>query len=105
MAINVTDVMSVYKKTGGLIDDGGAGASDSAPGGGSFADTLKGFAGDALTSLQAGENAAKTSVSGVKTDLASVATAISKAEIVLDEITTVRDKVISAYQAITSSAI
>ena len=73
-------------------------------GGQSFGDMVKDFAGDAISSLHAGENAAIGSVSG-KADLASIATAIDSAELVLTEITTIRDKAISAYQTITSSAI
>jgi flagellar hook-basal body complex protein FliE len=105
MVMNVGDVLSVYKKTGGLIDD--AGSSSGAPasgGGGSFSDALKDFAGDAIGSLKEGEKAGYAAASG-KADLASVVTAIDNAEVVLDEVTTIRDKVISAYQAITSSAI
>ena len=71
---------------------------------GSFADALKGFAGNAISSLHSGEKAAVAAASG-KADFASVAAAIDNAEVVLDEVTAVRDKVIAAYQAITSSAI
>ncbi len=104
MVLNVGDIMSAYKKTGGTMDGAPDGASASASGGASFADTLKGFVGDAVSSLQAGENASDAAVSG-KADMASVATAIDNAEVVLDEVIAIRDKVISAYQAITSSAI
>jgi flagellar hook-basal body complex protein FliE len=102
MVINVSDVTSLYKKTGGIIDDAGADSSPS--GAGSFADALKGFAGNAIDSLKEGEKAATSAATG-KTDLASVVTAIDNAEVVLTEVTTIRDKVISAYQAITSGAI
>ncbi len=106
MVVNVADVLSVYKKTGGIIDDAGAstGGPSSSAGGGSFADALQSFAGDAVSSLKGGEKAAYSVATG-KSDLASVVTAIDNAEVVLDEVTTIRDKVISAYQAITSSAI
>lgn len=106
MVMNVGDVLSVYKKTGGLIDDAGdAAAPASAGGGASFADTLKTFAGDTISSLHAGENASIASVSGNKADMANVATAIDHAEVVLDEVIAIRDKVIAAYQSISSSAI
>jgi len=104
MVVNVSDVLSVYKKTGGIIDDAGS-ASTSAPAGGtSFADTLKGFVGNAVDSIHAGENAATGAVTG-KTDLASVATAIDNAEVMLDEVIAIRDKVITAYQSVTGQAI
>lgn len=104
MIINGADIISAYKKTGGIIDDAGSASSPSIGGGGSFSDTLKSFAGDAISTLHNGEKAATAAASG-KADLASVVTAMDSAEVVLMEITTVRDKVISAYQAITSSAI
>lgn len=105
MAINVGDVLSVYKKTGGIMDDAASTASLSpSAGGASFSDTLKGFVGQATSSLHAGENAATQSVAGTG-NLASVVTAIDNAEIVLTEITSLRDKALAAYQTITSSAI
>ena len=107
MTVNVSDVLSIYKKTGGIIDDAGSAASplSSSSGGASFGDVLKSFGTDAVSTLHAGEEAAMGQISGTKTDLAGVASAISKAEIVLDEITAVRDKVIAAYQSISSSQI
>ena len=104
MVVNVGDVLSVYKKTGGIIDDAAAGSAPSSGGGVSFADTLKNFTSDAIGSLQEGEKASIASVSG-KADMASVATAIDNAEVVLDEVVAIRDKVIAAYQSISSSAI
>jgi len=103
MVINASDVLSVYKKTGGIIEQAG---DDAAPasGGQSFADTLKSFAGDAVSSMKEGEKAALEGTTG-KADMAGVVTSINSAELVLDEVIALRDKVISAYQAITTSAI
>jgi flagellar hook-basal body complex protein FliE len=104
MVLNVSDVLSVYKKTGGIIDSADSASTPAAGGGASFADTLKSFAGETISSLHEGEKAATTAVSG-KADLASVVTAIDNAEVRLTEIVAIRDKVISAYQSITSGAI
>jgi len=104
MVMNVAGVLSAYKKTGGMMDDASAASSAPSSGGGSFADALKNFAGDALSSLHSGEKAATAAATG-KADLATVATAIDNAEVVLDEVVAIRDKVIGAYQAIASSAI
>ena len=105
MVIDVGSVLSAYSKTGGIIDSAGDSASPVSTGGaGSFADALKSYAGDTVSSLQAGEKAATSAVSG-KTDLASVVTAIDNAEVVLDEVVAIRDKVIAAYQSISSGAI
>lgn len=104
MVVNVADVLSVYKKSGSIIDSVGGASSPAAAGGDSFGNMVKGFLGDAVSSLHEGEKATTSAVSG-KADLASVVTAMDNAEVTLTEITAIRDKVISAYQTITSSAI
>jgi flagellar hook-basal body complex protein FliE len=103
--MNVTDAISAYSKGGNLLDQG-ADTSSSSPssGAGSFADALKGFATDTVSSLHDGEKAAISGANG-KADLASVATAIDNAEVVLNEVVAIRDKVISAYQTVTGEAI
>jgi len=102
--MNPIDAVSAYKKSGGLFDASGDTAASAATGGGDFGSIVKDFLGGAVNSLHEGEKAATAAVSG-KADLASVVTAMDNAEIVLTEITAIRDKVISAYQTITSSAI
>ncbi len=107
MIVDPSSVLSAYKKTGGVIDSADAGSGSDATslaGGQSFGSFVKSFLGDGVAGLKAGENAAASSVTG-KADLASIATAIDNAEVLLTEITTIRDKAISAYQTITSSAI
>ena len=104
MVTNLIDAVSAYKKSGGLFDSSGDTAAPSAAGGENFSKIVKEFLGDAVSSLHEGEKAATAGVSG-KADLASVVTAMDNAEIVLTEITAIRDKVISAYQSITSGAI
>jgi flagellar hook-basal body complex protein FliE len=104
MVVNIADVMSVYKKSGGIIDDADSASTPAASGGQSFGNMVKGFLGDGISSLHEGEKAATSAVSG-KADLASVVTAMDNAEVSLTEITTIRDKVIAAYKDITSSAI
>jgi flagellar hook-basal body complex protein FliE len=101
--MNALDAVSAYKKTGILSDSSGIAAPATA-GGEEFGNMVKTFLGDAVSSLHASEKAAADAASG-KADLASVVTAMDNAEIVLTEITAIRDKVISAYQTITSGAI
>jgi len=101
MVMNVADALAAYKQGGNLA--GKAGASDVA-GGESFSDVLKNFAGDAAKSLEGGEKAAMAGATG-KADIASVVTAISDAELMLQTVVTIRDKVIAAYQDITKTAI
>ena len=103
MVSNILDVVSAYKKSGGIIDEAGGNATASDDK--SFSNTLKGFLTDGIATLHEGEQNAIASVSGTKTDLAGVVTAIGNAETVLTEVVAIRDKVISAYQNITSGAI
>jgi len=104
MVMNPIDAISAYKKSGGVYDMASEASTPTAAGGEDFGKMVKTFLGDAVSSLHEGEKAATAAVTG-KADLASVVTAMDNAEIVLTEITTIRDKVISAYQTITSSAI
>jgi|GEM_PF-3185364 flagellar hook-basal body complex protein FliE len=107
MVLNVANVTSAYKKTGGIIDDAdNSAATPAAAGGDSFGNMVQNFLGDAVTSLHEGETKAAASMTpGGKSDLATVVTAMDNAELTLTEITAIRDKVITAYQTITSSAI
>jgi flagellar hook-basal body complex protein FliE len=105
MVMNPIDAVSAYKKSGGLFDASSDMSPTTTAGGGDFGSMVKGFLGDAVSSLQSGEAKATSSTISGKTDITSVVTAMDNAEIALTEITTIRDKVISAYQTITSSAI
>lgn len=104
MVINVADALAAYRKGGNSNSLTGAISNTEESGGASFSDTLKNFAGDALKSLEQGEQAATSAATG-KADLASVVTAISNAEVMLQTVVTIRDKVIAAYQDISKTAI
>jgi flagellar hook-basal body complex protein FliE len=105
MVMNPIEALSAYKKSSGLFDVASDKGAAKAAGGQDFGAMVHGFMGDAVSALKEGE--AQTSASSVsgKADLTSVVTAMDNAEVALTEITTIRDKVISAYQTITSSAI
>ncbi|MDX2028906.1 MAG: flagellar hook-basal body complex protein FliE [Alphaproteobacteria bacterium] len=100
MVMNVADALAAYRQGGGL--SGKQGVVDA--GGESFSDALKTFAGDAVKSLQEGEKAATAGATG-KADLTSIVTAINSAELMLQTVVTIRDKVIAAYQDITKMPI
>ena len=102
MVLNVASALAAYKQNGGAASS--ASATSDAASGGSFADTLKGFAGDAVKTLQEGEKAAVAGATG-KADIASVVTAINSAELMLETVVAIRDKVIAAYQDITKTSI
>jgi flagellar hook-basal body complex protein FliE len=102
MVLNIADALSAYRQGGGTSASATGLAGETA--GGSFSDTLKGFVGDTVGALQEGEKAATSGATG-KADLASIVTAISKAELMLQTVVTIRDKVIAAYQDISKTAI
>ncbi|HUY68659.1 MAG TPA: flagellar hook-basal body complex protein FliE [Alphaproteobacteria bacterium] len=103
MVTNIAGVLSAYRQSG---NPGGdlAGAADSSGKGGSFADALKNFGTDAVDAIKAGEQAAAAGASG-KANLASVVTAMDNADMMLQTVVAIRDKVIAAYQSIVQTAI
>jgi flagellar hook-basal body complex protein FliE len=102
MVTNVGDALAAYRQTMGGAIPGKAKAVE--VGGTSFEDTLKTFIGDAVKSLKEGEQAAALGASG-KANLQEVVLAVSNAEIMMQTVTAVRDKVIGAYQEIIRTAI
>lgn len=103
MVVNIADALSAYRQ-GNATPASIAGAAEPVSGG-SFADTLKGFVGETVNSLQEGEKAATAAATGKGADLANIVAAISKAETMLTTVVTIRDKVIAAYQDISKTAI
>lgn len=100
MVASVSNALAAYanaaKITGGAAGDGASG--------GGFADMLKGAAGDVVGALKEGEAQSLQAVTG-KPDLTAVTQAVNNAEIALDAVIAVRDRVISAYQDISKLAI
>ena len=75
------------------------GAQAAAPAGTGFGDFLTGAIKDAVGNIKAGEQAAGQQVAG-KADVVNVVSAVNQAELTLDTVVAVRDKVIQAYQSI-----
>ena len=100
MVASVSNALAAYanaaKITGGAAGDGATGSG--------FADMLKGAAGDVVGALKEGEAQSLQAVTG-KPDLTAVTQAVNHAEIALDAVIAVRDRVISAYQDISKLAI
>lgn len=99
MTINPADVAKAYSnmaKSFGLSDD--AGSSDKV-GGSAFGDFLKEQINNVRDTGEESERLTIASVSG-KADLVDVVTAISAAEVTLETVVAVRDKVINAYNDI-----
>ena len=103
MVMNVSNALSAYRQAGtsGTMK-GMEKASDSQTT--SFSDTLKDFVGDAVDSVKKSEQMAAQGAVG-KADLQEVILAVSNAEMMLQTITSIRDKVISAYQEVIRTAV
>jgi flagellar hook-basal body complex protein FliE len=68
-------------------------------GAGNFSDFLSGAIKDSINTMAQGEQAASQQVSG-KANVVDVVNSVNAAEITLDTVVAVRDKVVSAYQSI-----
>jgi flagellar hook-basal body complex protein FliE len=68
-------------------------------GAGNFSDFLSGAIKDSISTMAQGEQAASQQVSG-KANVVDVVNSVNAAEITLDTVVAVRDKVVSAYQSI-----
>ncbi len=102
MAANITSAIAAYANAGKIAAPGAAGAPSS--GGAGFADLLKEAAGDVTQALRQGEAASLQAVTG-KADLAKVTEAVNNADVALQAVIAVRDRVIQAYQDISKMPI
>jgi flagellar hook-basal body complex protein FliE len=93
-----TAAYQAMSKIGAAGASGAGGAAQAAPGTG-FGDFLTGAMKDAVGTMKAGEQAAAQQVAG-KADVVNVVSAVNQAEMTLDTVMAVRDKVIQAYQTI-----
>ena len=105
MTVNPTSAAgaaSAYAQAAGrVIEDaaasaGAAGASGSHP---SFADFVKDSIGSAIDASKASETASLNAVNG-KADVVDLVTAVNEAEMMVQTVVAVRDKVVQAYQEI-----
>ncbi|HEX4636133.1 MAG TPA: flagellar hook-basal body complex protein FliE [Rhizomicrobium sp.] len=67
--------------------------------GGNFSDFLSGAIKDSINTMRQGEHAASQQVQG-KANLVDVVQSVNAAELTLDTVVAVRDKVVAAYQSI-----
>lgn len=94
-----TAAYQAMSKIGAAGASGAGGAAQAAPTGAGFGDFLTGAMKDAVGTMKAGEQAAAQQVAG-KADVVNVVSAVNQAEMTLDTVMAVRDKVIQAYQTI-----
>ena len=104
MAVNVTNpagAASAYAQTASRILEGGAdtGSAGVANAGSSFADLVKDSISSAVNTTRASETVSLNAISG-KSDVVDLVTAVNDAEMTLQTVVAVRDRVIQAYQEI-----
>ncbi|HEX4890208.1 MAG TPA: flagellar hook-basal body complex protein FliE [Alphaproteobacteria bacterium] len=100
--INPAGAASAYAQAAGRILDVGAaqsGAAGAAQGGPSFADLVKDSIGDAVDTSKKSETASLNAIDG-RADVVDLVTAINDAEMTLQTVVAVRDRVVQAYQEI-----
>jgi len=98
MAINFTEAVSAYRKIASQDAIPGFAKPAEAPGSG-FADVLRDATEGAAQTLREGEHQSLKAAMGTA-DLTDVVTAVGKAEMTLQTVVTLRDRVIQAYQEI-----
>ena len=102
MSIVALDATSAYGRilnsgsAGGIGGTSGQSGSEEAGAAGGFGGMIETMITDAAGSMRAAETASAKQVAG-KGDLIDVVTAIGAAEMALDTVVAVRDKVVSAY--------
>ena len=102
MAIAPAAATAAYQaiaKIGTNAATSGAASAGAAGGSQGFSHFLDGALQDAVKTMKTGENMAAQQVTG-KADMVNVVNAVNSAELTLDTVVAVRDKVIQAYQSI-----
>ena len=97
MAVNIGSAVNAYANAARITST--APASATAKGGESFGKMVQDAASSVKDTLAKGEQASMQAVTG-NADLASVTQAVTDAQVALQTVVAVRDRVISAYQDI-----
>jgi len=93
--VNPAAAASMYAQTSKVGQGGGIAAAD----GGSFGQLMKQATLDSIETVHAGEKASADAVLG-KADLTDVVEAMTQAELTLQTVSAVRDRMLNAYQEI-----
>ena len=98
MTINPANVAAAYKTAArAALPSGQAGPADA---GQSFSAMVENAAKDAVNTAKGAETLGIKAAAGANVELTDVVTAVSNAEVTLQTVVAVRDKVIQAYQDI-----
>ena len=99
MAINPIDAAQAFNKAAQLGSGAGLDARSTPAPKSSFVELVKEVAENSVEAGKTAELATASAVAG-KADLTDVVTAVSNAELALQTVVTVRDRVVAAYQEI-----
>ena len=99
MAINPANAAAAYQAMANIGSGAPAAGSGAMAGGESFGNFLNDAMKDAVSTMQAGEQAAAQGATG-KADIVQVVNAVTAAELTLETVVAIRDRVIGAYQDI-----
>lgn len=97
MTVSLTDALAAYRNAANAL--GKQGAEPSKAGAADFSSLIKDAIGTSAETMAQGEKLSAQSVAG-KAELTDVVTAVTSAELTLQTVVAVRDRVISAYQEI-----
>ena len=90
---------AAYRAAAQIAPTASAGIAPAALPGGNFSDFLSGAVKDSISTIRQGEQAATAQVQG-KANIVDVVNQVNAAELTLDTVVAVRDKVVAAYQSI-----
>lgn len=93
---NITNAISAYANAAGRAATPGLAPRDGGP---SFGDVLEEATREAIGTMKTGENMSALALVG-KADMTEVVQAVNNAETMLQTVTSLRDKVVTAYQEI-----
>ena len=102
MVVNVGEVLKSYRNTLKALDEGAGGTAPT--GSSQFGDILGNMLGNTVDNLHQSEKVSMAAVQG-KASINEVITAVSSAEVALQTVVTIRDRVIAAYQELMRSAV
>jgi len=98
MTVNIANAVGAYRQAATKVDKSGLEPRTDA-GGGDFAELVKQATEGATEAVRGGEQATVRAVTA-EADLTNIITAVSNAELTLQTVVAVRDRVIQAYQEI-----
>jgi flagellar hook-basal body complex protein FliE len=90
---------AAYQSIANIGNASAAASPAAAAPGGNFSDFLSGAIKDSIQSIGKGEQSAQSQISG-KANVVDVVNSVNSAELTLDTVVAVRDKVVAAYQSI-----